>query len=151
MKYGLIQMLCDRIYAVQGEFSEVVIKSTFATIATESSSRQNKANKHETRLLTSAKQVYCLGETANAYDELFKLMLTEDNYKILAHSKLLIFLCRKQTSTRAMEIAKLFVAALKSEDTDPVEAAVGICETDKDLWIVKALLGAFKLCKVKFS
>jgi hypothetical protein len=56
----------------------------------------------------------------------------------------LSYLCRKIAHTRSLEIARLLVAALKPTEDDPVEVAEEIIKVDKESWIVKVLLGAFK-------
>ena len=66
---------------------------------------QNKSNRNEVRLLSAVKQVYAPGDANGHFDNMFKSMMEDQNHKILAHNKMLYYLCSKTGADEAKEIA----------------------------------------------
>ena len=57
-------------------------------------------------------------------------MFFEENYKIICHSKLIAFLTKRITQSRAVDVAKLFAAALVPSDDDPISVAIELSSQD---------------------
>jgi len=53
------------------------------------------------RLLSAVKQVFAPGDASGVFDGMFKSMMEDQNHKILAHNKLLYFLCSGTGSDKA--------------------------------------------------
>ena len=77
-------------------------------------------------------------------DELFKLILVDENYKLLAHHNALTFLCSSVSNKRALELAKLVTVAMLVND-DPASVLSTINSIDSEGWIVKAVTRGFAL------
>ena len=57
-------------------------------------------------------------------------MFFEENYKIICHSKLIAFLTKRITQSRAVDVAKLFSVALVPSDDDPISVAIELSSQD---------------------
>jgi hypothetical protein len=101
--------------------------------------------------MAAVKLVYCPSDIGGALDELFKLIINDVNYKILGHHNYLNYVCKDITTAKALTLSKLLAAALNPVGEDPLDTAVKIVELDKDEWVMKALLGALSINRVRFS
>lgn len=107
----------------------MTVKHSF-NILDKTSSKQNRSNKHETRLISAVKAVFSPGDVSGNLDDLYKLMFFEENHKIISHSKLIAFLTKRITQSRAVDVAKLFVVALVPSDEDPISVAIELSSQD---------------------
>ena len=119
----------------------MITKNTHA-INEKAGDKQNKVNRHESRLMAAVKLVYCPSDAGGALDDLFRLIINDVNYKILGHHHYLNYVCKSISTAKALTISKLLAAALNPTGDDPVDTAIKIVDLDKDDWVMKALLGA---------
>ena len=141
LKIGQVNLVFTSIHDSQFGFKQAILDST-KVIPTTAGNRQTKSDTHEGRLLSAMKVVFSGGESCNQLDALHRMLMTGQNYKILAWPKFYSFMTSEIGFYVAIPIGQLMINYLipSKVTSDPIDLAKDIYIADgQQGWIVITL------------